>query len=36
MEAVVKASEVDHAQFVTALAAAYAPVETVLKFEEVK
>ncbi len=36
MEAVVKASEVDHAQFVAALAAAYAPVETVLKFEEVK
>ena len=36
MEAVVKASEVEHAKFVAALAAAYAPAETVLKFEEVK
>lgn len=36
MEAVVKASEVEHAKHVAALAAAYAPAETVLKVEEVK
>ncbi len=36
LEAVVKASEVEHAKFVAALAAAYAPAETVLKFAEVK
>jgi lysophospholipase L1-like esterase len=36
MEAVVKASEVEHAQHVATLAAAYAPAQTVLKFEEVK
>jgi lysophospholipase L1-like esterase len=36
MEAVVKASEVEHAKHVAALAAAYAPAETVLRVEAVK
>jgi lysophospholipase L1-like esterase len=36
MEAVVKASEVEHAQHVATLAAAYSPAQTILKFEEVK
>jgi lysophospholipase L1-like esterase len=36
MEAVVRASELEHAKFVAALKAAYAPVETALKVEEVR
>jgi lysophospholipase L1-like esterase len=36
MEAVVKASEVEHAQHVATLAAVYSPAQTILKFEEIK
>jgi hypothetical protein len=36
MEAVVQASELEHAKFVAALKAAYAPVETSLNVEEVR
>jgi len=36
MENIVKASEVEHAKHVAALAAAYAPAETTLRVEEVK